>query len=189
MKQYILIVLTILGVMLLSGCTDTSEQATAEDDQDINGSDKGIVTPDENATGDSQEIVPSDGFSVYSYLTENDYHGWSLWPGTEEMISSSAVHGAFVTVYVSDDALTAINAGAKEMPYGAMVVKDGFNENKELTNTVLMYKVKDFDPEHNDWFWASYTAAGDVTNEGILSSCYNCHNKAAQSDYLFTMRK
>lgn len=105
------------------------------------------------------------------------------------MISSSAVHGAFVTVYVSDVGLAAINAGATEMPYGTIVVKDGFNENKELTNTVVMYKVKGFDPEHNDWFWASYTTTGDVTNEGRLSPCYNCHNRAAQSDYLFTLNK
>jgi hypothetical protein len=189
MKQYILIVLTILGVMLLSGCADTSEQETAEDDQEINGSDEGITTPDDNVTAGSEEIVPLDGASVYSYLTGNNYHEWSLWPGTEEMISSSAVHGAFVTVYVSDAGLAAINAGAKEVPYGTIVVKDGFNENKELTTTVVMYKVKGFDPEHNDWFWAAYTATGDVTNEGILSPCYNCHSKAAQSDYLFTLSK
>lgn len=188
MKQYILIVLAILGVMLLSGCTDTSEQETAEDDQEINVSDEGTTTPDENATG-SEEIVPLDGVSVYSYLKENNYHGWSLWPGTKEMTSSSAVHGAFVTVYVSDAGLAAINGGAKEVPYGTIVVKDGFNENKELTATVVMYKVKGFDPEHNDWFWAAYTATGNVTNEGILSPCYNCHNKAVQSDYLFTLSK
>lgn len=188
MKQYILRVLAILGILLVSGCTETSEQETTENNPEMNVSDEGTTIPDENASGVSEEIVPADGFSVHSYLTENDYHKWSLWPGTEEMASSSAVHGAFVTIYVSDDALAAINAGAKEMPYGTMVIKDGFNENKELTNTVVMYKVKGFDPVHNDWFWASYTATGDVNSEGILSACYNCHSKVSQSDYLFTLR-
>lgn len=57
MKQYILIILAILGVMLLSGCTDTSEQETAGDNQDINASDEGMTTSDDNVTTGSEEIV------------------------------------------------------------------------------------------------------------------------------------
>ncbi|MBC7086155.1 MAG: cytochrome P460 family protein [Methanomethylovorans sp.] len=187
MKQHILIAFTI-GVMILSGCIDTSEPVIEENTYRTNISDEGRESS-ENGIEESESIVFPDGLSVYSYITNNNYHEWSLWPGTEEIAPSSAVHGAFVTIYISDNALAAINSGEKEMPYGTVVVKDGFNENKELTNTVVMYKVKGYDPIHNDWFWASYTAKGDVINEGILSSCYNCHKKAAQSDYLFSLRK
>jgi hypothetical protein len=38
-----------------------------------------------------------------------------------------------------------------------------------------MKKVEGFDPDHNDWFWASFDTNGDVNKAGSVSSCYNCH--------------
>ena len=88
------------------------------------------------------------------------------------------------TVWVSDAAAAAYNeimqsrdAGAGEMPDGAIVVKELYRDRTctVVDRWVAMKKIAGFDPLHGDWFWQDVAATGSVTLEGQAPSCSGCH--------------
>ncbi len=169
----LLIVICIVGI---SGCTDsaTEDDMTSQDAEETVNDDVGM------------QVSEPDASSLFSAFTENDtYKGWSIWPGKEAMMEGNGVHGDYVSIYVSDNALSSAETGGATMPYETMVVKEGFNADKELTGIYLMYKSEGFAPENNDWFWASYSPEGDVNAEGIVGGCISCHEGKKDVDYIF----
>lgn len=52
-----------------------------------------------------------------------------------------------------------------------------------------MYKVKGYNPEGNDWFYAKYSKDGKIMAEGKVQSCMDCHAKVAEHDYLFSISR
>ena len=88
------------------------------------------------------------------------------------------------TVWVNDAAAAAYNdilqnrdAGAREMPNGAIVVKELYRDRicTVVDRWVAMKKITGFDPSHGDWFWQDVAATGAVTIEGQAPSCSGCH--------------
>lgn len=143
-----------------------------------------------NETPIAEDTVPEgetlSGEALYTYVTEeNNYKNWDLLPGTTELIAASSPHGPFVTIYASDDAVSAVEEKAGVMPYNSTIVKENYNSNRELEKVTLMHKVEGFDPEHNDWYWLAYDADGNIEEEGKVVSCYNCHSQRANNDYIF----
>ena len=168
-----LIVICIIGI---SGCTysATEDDAMSQDAEE---------TVNDNV---DMQVSKPDASSLFSDFTGNDtYKGWSIWPGKEAMMEGNGVHGDYVSVYVSDNALSSAETGGATMPYETMIVKEGFNADKELTGIYLMYKSEGFNPENNDWFWASYSPEGDVKTEGKASGCISCHEGKDDVDYIF----
>ncbi len=49
-----------------------------------------------------------------------------------------------------------------------------------------MYKVKGFNPEAGDWFWAKYTPDGQVQAAGKAEMCIKCHGAKKENDYFMT---
>jgi hypothetical protein len=163
----IFILICIIGI---SGCADQENDSVSAGPED--GIDPQVPTPDAE--------------SIFSGFTVSDnYKDWSIWPGQGPMMEGNGVHGDYITIYVSEDALPLAEQGGMAMPYGAMVVKEGFNSDRELTGLYLMYKIEDFDPDHNDWFWASYSPEGNVRAEGKVGGCINCHEGKKDIDYIF----
>ena len=174
MKYLTLTMLLILLAVMCPGCA--SNEAGPEQ---VNETPKAgeITTANETLSGEA----------LYAYVTEeNNYKNWKLWPGTGELAPGKGPHGDLITIYVSDNALSAIEGKAGVMPENSTVVKEGHDSNGELKEVVVMHKVAGFDPKHNDWYWAEYDASGKVLAEGKELSCYNCHTRAASNDYLFT---
>lgn len=167
MKIKLLVLIIVVSIFLTIGCTTdgTNESETAE----------------------SETGSQADAAELYTQITEgNSYKGWALMPGTAEMDPGNGVHGDMITVYVSDDALAAIENKAGVMPNGSIILKEGYSSGGELQDIVIMQKVDGFDPEHNDWYWAAYSPDGEVLSEGSLSTCYNCHSRVESNDYIFT---
>ncbi|WP_292467187.1 cytochrome P460 family protein [Methanolobus sp.] len=169
-----LILLVLVCAIGVSGCADKSpvEKLAPEDA----GADN---------VADTMESIPAaaDLFSVFA--NESSYKDWSIWPGKEAMMGGNGVHGDYVSIYVSNNAFSAAEVGGGPMPYETMVVKEGFNADKELTGIYLMYKLEGFDSDNNDWFWASYSADGTVKSEGKVGGCINCHEGKKDVDYIF----
>ncbi|WMW22111.1 cytochrome P460 family protein [Methanolobus mangrovi] len=176
MKIRTIILLMVICIVGISGCTDSATEGD-------------VVSQDAEETangGVDMQVSQPDASSLFSAFTENDaYKGWSIWPGKEAMMEGNGVHGDYVSIYVSDNALSSAEIGGATMPYETMVVKEGFNADKELTGIYLMYKSEGFNPENNDWFWAAYSSEGDVKTEGRASGCIGCHEGKEDVDYIF----
>lgn len=137
-------------------------------------------------TGDSQ-LPPPEGQAFLQYISKTSpYKQWELWPGKGEMYEGTEPHGAFLTTYVNDQALQAINQKPGQMPEGAIIVKENYTPEKELAAITAMYKKQGFNPEAGDWYWIKFSPEGQIESEGKVKGCINCHNKAQGNDYLFT---
>lgn len=182
MKVKALMILIVICIVGISGCTDsgTGDDMMPSDVEEDSMSEETVT--DE---ADMQESSP-DASSLFSAFTEDGaYKEWSIWPGKEAMMDGTGVHGDYVSIYVSDNALSSAETGGATMPYEAMVVKEGFNSDEELTGLYLMYKAEGFDPDNNDWFWAAYSPEGDVKAEGKVGGCISCHEGKEDVDYIF----
>ena len=151
----------------------------------------GVTTapsPTSVATPTTVALPPADGAALYSYISKTDnYRNWRLWLGTQEMYQGrSAVHGAMLSIYVSDSVYSAIQNREKSMPAGGIIVKENYNADRKLAVLTVMYKVKGYDPEHNDWFWAEYGSDGNIVFQGKVENCNACHGIRKDNDYIWT---
>jgi hypothetical protein len=135
----------------------------------------------------AEELPPPEGQALLQYITEtNPYTGWPMWPGKEQFYQGTEPHGVLLTTYVNPPAEEGIRQGAKEMPYGSIIVKENYTQEKNLETVTVMYKKEGFTPHHGDWFWLKYGPQREIQEEGLVSGCMSCHAKATDSDWLFT---
>ena len=136
-----------------------------------------------------EQMPPAEAQALWTYITEtNSYTDWKMWPGKEGMYPGTSPHGAFLKVYVNEEAYQAAKEG-KPMPNGAIIVKENYGEDKEkLMALTPMYKVEGYNPDAGDWFWAKYGGGdpptGEVMAAGKVEGCINCHK--TQENFLFT---
>jgi hypothetical protein len=124
-----------------------------------------------------------DADEVWTYITETSpYTQWKFWDDHAGMQPGSAPHGPFHKVYVND---ILYNAGTSPVPYGSIQVKESFNNDKKMTAITIMYKVKGYNPEAGDWYWARFSTEGKGGPEGKLEMCIGCHKAKAGNDYVF----
>lgn len=136
------------------------------------------------------DMPDPDGKKVWNYITTtSNYENWNQWPGYDGIYEGQSPHGAFLKLYINDVAEKAIKNGKTKMPDEAIIVKENYNKKKELVAVTPMYKVKNFNSDAGDWFWAKYGSDGEIMAEGKVNSCINCHNKVSGNDYLFTAAK
>ena len=105
------------------------------------------------------------------------------WTGVKASLDGT--HGDFVQIWLNQEALPSFeDSTSADLPYGSISVKEGYSSSDGSTiNTItVMKKIEGFDPDHGDWFWASFDPDGDVNKAGSISSCYNCH--ASGTDYI-----
>jgi hypothetical protein len=57
---------------------------------------------------------------------------------------------------------------------------------KKLVAITVMYKVKGYNPEAGDWFWAKYGPDGKIAAEGKVNSCIECHGAKKANDFIHT---
>lgn len=72
------------------------------------------------------------------------------------------------------------------MNNNSLIVKENYAPNKKLVAISVMYKVKGYNPEGGDWYWAQYDADFNVLSEGKVKGCLDCHSTAKDNDYIFT---
>jgi hypothetical protein len=131
-----------------------------------------------------QEGPTADG--VWAQLQSEDYRSWSLWPGTSERYEGAEPHGMLLTTYVNELARRGLEAGSLPLPDGAIIVKENYMPDGAFDASTVMVKRRGYDPEHNDWFWAKYDAAGVAEDAGRVEMCQVCHSANRQQDHLMT---
>ncbi len=127
----------------------------------------------------------SGGDLRYHITIHKPYHKWAMWPGKGEMYKGKEPHGAFLTTYVNENALDSIKK-MNGMTEHAIIVKENYSPNKELMAITVMYKVKGYNPEGGDWFWAKYDPKFNILAEGKVKECIDCHASEKNNDYIFT---
>ena len=114
------------------------------------------------------------------------YSDWGQavdWTGVKASLDGT--HGNFVQIWLNQEALPSFeDSTSADLPYGSISVNEGYSssDGSNLNTITVMKKIEGFDPDHGDWFWASYDVNGSVNNAGSISSCYNCH--ASGTDYI-----
>lgn len=137
------------------------------------------------AGGDA--MPAAEGKAVYDYIIKaNPYQDWALFPGKDKFYKGAHPHGALLTTYVNDVALEGINGKVGMLADGAIIVKENYMPDKTLGAVTVMYRVKGYDAEAGDWFWAKYSAAGMIAKEGKVAGCIGCHTAAIGNDWIFT---
>jgi hypothetical protein len=131
-------------------------------------------------------------FWRHLHRSQQPYTSWPAVSGVKESADVSSPHGEFAKFYANklakDDAA---------LPYGAIFVAENYGEDQNtLVDISVMYRVKGADPQHYDWYWMKYlpsgaigrtpASAGNKAMAGRISSCINCHSKAAGSDFVFS---
>ncbi|MFP4081811.1 MAG: cytochrome P460 family protein [Candidatus Aminicenantes bacterium] len=136
----------------------------------------------------AKDMPSPDGEKVWTYISQkNPYVKWEKWPGYPGMYPGESPHGAYLKLYVNAIALNAIQEKKEIMPQGAVIVKENYGEDQETLIAVTpMYKVKGYNPEAGNWFWAKYGADGKVMAEGKVKGCIDCHSKRKENDWIFT---
>ncbi len=142
----------------------------------------------QGSEGISPALKPqADAGEVWQYITfQDNYTKWSRWPGTEKLYKGTQPHGAFLTTYVSEDARQNIRKKRAPLPDRSFVVKENYTADKELAAITVMYKIKNYNPEAGDWFWAKYKPDGTVDASGKVAGCIKCHSAKADNDWVFT---
>ena len=166
MRRDLLVFLTICIILsgsLLFSCTEKTEETGAA------------------RLGD-EEI--SDRALWKRITSEADYTAYEFWPGHEGLQPGQAPHGPFHKVYINSTLLSAIPVNSGEVPPGSIIVKENYSQTEELAAITVMAKVEGYDPEHNDWFWAKYTPAGETQASGKPNGCISCHAGMKKNDYI-----
>jgi len=133
------------------------------------------------------ELPDPDANAVYNYITRiKPYQNWPLYPGKGRLYQGRHPHGAFLTTYVSPEAEASIKAKQGMLPNGAFVIKENYTPEKKLAAITVMYRVKDYNPDAGNWFWAKYRADGSVEKSGKVGGCISCHSAVLPNDWLFT---
>ena len=134
------------------------------------------------------QILPdTTGIAVRDYLQEVSYQKtWELWPGKGELYGGTEPHGMLLTTYLNTTAFAALTGKAGAMPHGAIIVKKNHMPDGALESTTVMYKVAQYNPEHNDWFFTKLRADGAVDVEGKVPGCQGCHSLRKDNDYIYT---
>lgn len=132
-------------------------------------------------------LPKADGPAVYEYITKTSpYQKWTLFPGKGKLYEGKHPHGALLITYVNDVALKGIQTKAGSLADGAIIVKENYMPDKMLGAVTVMYRLKGFDPEAGDWFWAKYMPNGQVEAAGKVAMCSGCHAAKIDNDWIFS---
>ena len=127
------------------------------------------------------------------YLQSVQYQNWAPAAGQGlDAYPGVSPHGAFLKMYLNRIAA----ADPKNLPFGSIIIKENYGKDKKtLMAVTVMYRVKDYDPDHKDWYWVKYNPDGTVARTppdkgskpiaGKFKSCIDCHAKAAGDDYYY----
>lgn len=141
----------------------------------------------ETKPAETPVVMPgADAGKLYEYIIKlKPYNAWELWPGKGKQYKGTEPHGALLTTYINDTAYDSVKK-KKFMTDGAIIVKENYTADKKFVALSVMYKVKGYNPEAGDWFWARYSPDGKVEASGKARGCIGCHEKNKDNDYIFT---
>lgn len=144
------------------------------------------------------EAPDSTGAAIHAGLVEgpgagpaaSDCSAWPTWIKVNEARVRSRGHGGkWVDVYVESGFVDAYRDRSGPAPVGMRVVKAGYEDEagtRFQALTVMGKMPPGYDRARGDWYYGVLGRDGrTATMQGRLGMCIDCHDQAADRDYLF----
>jgi hypothetical protein len=177
-----LYVVTCLSFILLLACGDSS---APDNEQPPTKPDQTQKAPDEKP--DNLQMAAEVWKEMGNYE-----EGFRSMTAADEWDPGKSPHGAFLRYYINTEP-------DKMTEYGSIIVKENYGEKSEeaLGAVTVMKRIKDYDPETGDWFYAKFSPDGKVmknpagmplaglVGKGGDKGCIPCHTAAGGDDYVF----
>ena len=137
--------------------------------------------------------TPEDFYSSFwNHLVKKDaaYNTWKSLARekkTDDGVENphSSVSRTYVNKIATDD--------AKALPIGSILVREDYDDKGKRKSISVMYRVKDYDKDHGNWYWLKYQENGSIVRDagnkaiaGKVASCIECHAKANGKDFAFS---
>ncbi|MBK1833290.1 cytochrome P460 family protein [Roseibacillus ishigakijimensis] len=141
------------------------------------------VDPQWLPTAETPEVdleVPLEREALFAYLKEGKYKDF---PAKEtDMHPSVGPHLDYswpVRVFMNKIVADSMTAGNDQHPKGSVVIKELFDNDKNLTGWAVMAKTHDDTDMGKGWYWTEFTSAVDATKEvgggNGVPGCFGCH--------------
>lgn len=132
--------------------------------------------------GAADQMPGPDAQALWTYITKTDpYKNWRSWPDYQGVQPARGPHKPLNRVFVNGRCISSLKPPVN---YGSIEVKETLTQDLQLRNVTVQYKLKGFNPEGGDWFWAMYDPDGVVKMAGKLDGCLGCHENARDNDYV-----
>ncbi len=129
--------------------------------------------------------------SFWAHLVKKDaaYNTWKVLAREKTDDGIENPHSANSKTYANKIAAD----DPANLPAGSILVREDYDENNKRTGFNVLYRVKDYDKEHGNWYWLKYGPDGTVARTpdkkavaGKVTSCIDCHTKAGGKDFVFS---
>lgn len=122
------------------------------------------------------------------------HDAWPSFPGKDGVLMGTNPHGAYQTLHLNPVAAADVDT----LAYGSIVVKRDLAtaDANDVEAITVMKRVRNFNPDQFDWFWAAYAPDGEVALDdqgtplaGAVGKdgggCLGCHAAAPGEDFVF----
>ena len=158
------------------------------------------ATPEPQAAAEPAEAETTEEFTIetvdyatvvgemlWQELQEAQYaENWETLPDRDRLYQGTEPHGAWLSTFLNPVAMEALASQPGQLPVGATIVKENYDENQELAGITVMQKQANYGETYPYWVWASYAPDGSIEASGAVEGCIACHSEAQANDYVYT---
>lgn len=153
----------------------------------------------ENPSAESQSATPSASASTESPTeaatpgaepTATELKQWAQdykkLKAINDTLEPSNIHGSFVKTFLDVSAFEQYQT--KSFPYADQTLsfKESYSAKDGAVNRLyMMKKIKGYDPDNGDWYYAVMSTEGVASQQGKVSFCISCHASAKDKDYIY----
>lgn len=129
--------------------------------------------------------------SFWSFIVKKDaaYNTWNVIKLETSAEGVENPHSTTSQTYANKVAAD----DSKELPMGSILIREDYDANRKRQSISVMYRIKDYDKDHGNWYWIKYLENGTVARgsdnkpiAGKVASCIECHGKASGKDFVFS---
>ncbi|MBS1985405.1 MAG: cytochrome P460 family protein [Bdellovibrionales bacterium] len=129
--------------------------------------------------------------SFWSFIVKKDaaYNTWNVIKPESLAEGVENPHSTISKTYASKSAAD----DPKEFPMGSILIREDYDANRKRQSISVMYRIKDYDKDHGNWYWIKYLENGTVARgtdnkaiAGKVTTCIECHGKARGKDFVFS---
>lgn len=136
--------------------------------------------------------TPEEFFDTFwRYLVKKDaaYNTWKVLDHEPPKDEIENPHGTVSRTYANEVAAK----DPENLPAGSILVREDYDDKRKRQSISVLYRVKDYDKEHGNWYYLRFTETGAIIKgkdnkplAGKVTSCIECHAKAGGKDFVFS---